>query len=885
MIAEAIRKLFGGEAPRAGEAGARLARPSRFGMGNVMRKNPAAEIQHVRARRSMSAAYGYAWVSDAACWDLLDEMAERDAIIGSCQKILLGTITSRGRTFEVQDKDAPQASESLDLVKSVLGDDAAHLVELIATRLIRHGVANIEQVWQVRESDGMLVPTGFFECHPGQFGYDQNLSLYMIGTGSDVLAPPFRFVHAYLPAPYQSGFGEAPAWPLRFEYAMKRDTRVSQLRNAELNGHPIIHGEVPADATDGQKLQADLLRALSAMDVDSQLVTARGEKVSVHQRAQSQGGQDIYNSPIDRGDLYIRLRMLGSELAAVTGANGSRALGEVHERTMVNLISPFANRITKAINEQVIMPLVRVNLGMNAPLPVLTIDTQVEADAVSVRETLRTAKETGVPVPVDAAREMLGIRAALPGEPLIGDSAQEQAGFAAKFATVEDAYAAYHDAVNMTASQLRRWAETECSRKASVSRAPIQRNLRLLSTPKSDWTDDDAADAMRTVSFVGRMRGAMGDPANTISEECPFTKAEVSLANWAWASPRIKRAMKFHASDVTPERYGKATNAGLRRMALEMGRRADAAKENAAAESAEDARPALVRVLSDTITRWRRRYPLPGQKLDRLAMGDISTRGLEPDRHMQRMVASMMILGSLERSELAGAVRESREQFRGGIEDIAPEFADAVAWMNSRGILSTAALEQAAKAFAQEYGIVPDVARQYLRERTLAMAGAANEGVAGQIQGLLSRAIDRGETAAEFLSGIDSVIDGGLPPGLDAYWNNVFRTEVANAYQSQQIQTEQDPDIRDYLWGYEYSNPRDGRSRPSHAALNGVQVELNGPAFTAIGRTPFGYQCRCSMVPLMLIDKNDIPYRTKKDAAALADGLARFGCDCAPLPE
>ena len=95
---------------------------------------------------------------------------------------------------------------------------------------------------------------------------------------------------------------------------------------------------------------------------------------------------------------------------------------------------------------------------------------------------------------------------------------------------IAEAYKAYHEAVNMSASELREWAATECSKAASVSREPIGRNVRLLDTPRDKWTAATATSAMKTVSFVARMKGNEQGP-----EVCGgWSKRDISLKNWAF---------------------------------------------------------------------------------------------------------------------------------------------------------------------------------------------------------------------------------------------------------------------------------------------------------------------------------------------------------------
>ena len=97
--------------------------------------------------------------------------------------------------------------------------------------------------------------------------------------------------------------------------------------------------------------------------------------------------------------------------------------------------------------------------------------------------------------------------------------------------TIDEIYAKYHDTVNMSYSELKTWSETECSKKASLDRSPITRNLNLLSKKKSDWGASEVKSANRTISFVSRMKGA--EQGKPVSDKCP-SKRDISLKNWAY---------------------------------------------------------------------------------------------------------------------------------------------------------------------------------------------------------------------------------------------------------------------------------------------------------------------------------------------------------------
>ena len=98
-------------------------------------------------------------------------------------------------------------------------------------------------------------------------------------------------------------------------------------------------------------------------------------------------------------------------------------------------------------------------------------------------------------------------------------------------------YERYHNAVNMTAAEMRRWSKDPCSQLASLDDGPVERNLHLLSTPRSSWGGKEVMWAKRTVSFVARMRGMRsGRPAGP---GCP-SKRDISLKNWAFDPDKAK---------------------------------------------------------------------------------------------------------------------------------------------------------------------------------------------------------------------------------------------------------------------------------------------------------------------------------------------------------
>lgn len=96
----------------------------------------------------------------------------------------------------------------------------------------------------------------------------------------------------------------------------------------------------------------------------------------------------------------------------------------------------------------------------------------------------------------------------------------------------DDIYRKYKKSVNMTFRQLLTWSKSDCSKKASINRNPIKRNLQLLKTPRTKWTMKHIRWANKTISFISRMKKVKaGKP---VSKKCPFSRKTISLMNWAY---------------------------------------------------------------------------------------------------------------------------------------------------------------------------------------------------------------------------------------------------------------------------------------------------------------------------------------------------------------
>ena len=100
----------------------------------------------------------------------------------------------------------------------------------------------------------------------------------------------------------------------------------------------------------------------------------------------------------------------------------------------------------------------------------------------------------------------------------------------------------FNDTVNMSASEIEDWGESECSDLASQKPQTVRnRVVNLLRTNKEDWGQKEFEDAGRVISFVNRMRGVTGGD-ETSQDNCP-TKKEIALRNWGYNTAKSEKSM------------------------------------------------------------------------------------------------------------------------------------------------------------------------------------------------------------------------------------------------------------------------------------------------------------------------------------------------------
>ncbi len=248
------------------------------------------------------------------------------------------------------------------------------------------------------------------------------------------------------------------------------------------------------------------------------------------------------------------------------------------------------------------------------------------------------------------------------------------------------------------------------------------------------------------------------------------------------------------------------------------------------------------------------------------SLASVSAGALEPlgiTRVIELGIASSRALALRNALDSAAKFAPSLGKIPDGAA-VAPIYEDAMSWMLGRKIATKQQVAELRDAVMAVEGMPGDIRRvtAAIREQAQAVAAATNENLGRIYAEHIAAAVNDGKTVGEFTEGLREALAKGEAPVPGAgYLENVYRTETAQAYQKQREAMWAGDDLDPYIGGFEFFNPNDDRSRPGHAALEGLVIRKGSAAHRALPPgPPFDFQCRCQMIAIMIADpqKNDV---------------------------
>jgi SPP1 gp7 family putative phage head morphogenesis protein len=138
------------------------------------------------------------------------------------------------------------------------------------------------------------------------------------------------------------------------------------------------------------------------------------------------------------------------------------------------------------------------------------------------------------------------------------------------------------------------------------------------------------------------------------------------------------------------------------------------------------------------------------------------------------------------------------------------------------------------------FDLIPRTAVEYLRKKSLTIAGIENDELLKAVQARLVLAAKEGKTYSEFETEVDQVFESfGVEPLRARHIQTVFRTNLYSAYSIGQL--EQVSLMKESFPLWRYVAVLDSATRPDHRALNGKIFRVGDGPYP-----PIDYNCRCS---------------------------------------
>ncbi len=156
--------------------------------------------------------------------------------------------------------------------------------------------------------------------------------------------------------------------------------------------------------------------------------------------------------------------------------------------------------------------------------------------------------------------------------------------------------------------------------------------------------------------------------------------------------------------------------------------------------------------------------------------------------------------------------------------------------------------DEAIRFFGDKVTLAPDKYRALTAEaraKAFTVAGVAKMDVLTDLYTGIDKAISEGTTFADFQKSVTGIMEKRGWTGMTPYrLDNVFRTNIQQAYQAGHFQKQMGLADRRPYW--QYVAVMDSRTRPAHARMNGKVMRYDDP-FWETSYPPNGFRCRCAV--------------------------------------
>ncbi len=136
------------------------------------------------------------------------------------------------------------------------------------------------------------------------------------------------------------------------------------------------------------------------------------------------------------------------------------------------------------------------------------------------------------------------------------------------------------------------------------------------------------------------------------------------------------------------------------------------------------------------------------------------------------------------------------------------------------------------------------------KTKAFIVSGYNNSEIIKKFMNELQNAIDNGTTLKDFQKNMNSFLENKGYEGITPYQaDNIFRTNIQTAYSVGHYTAMTDPEVKRLRPYWEYDAVNDGKTRPSHRAMDGLVYPADH-SFWDTYYPPNGFRCRCGVTTL-----------------------------------
>lgn len=398
-----------------------IARPSQTGLRSVWQWRPLASltpamVADILRRAAMGDAHDFLLAAD----DIREKDLHYRAVLQT------RTLSAAGLPIDVQPwDDSLAAQKAAELVQDALRNCDLYYLVVHLMDAVAKGYAVAEVVWET--SGSTWYPRAILPREAHWFTWDRDtgrLLRLVDGSADGAEIPPYRMiVHAPPVAagiPLLGGVARSALWAWVFKSYALRDWA----RFCELFGQPIRVGKYHRGASPEDV--AVLKQAAFGLGSDAAAVIPQEMALELIESGGKSASADLYHKLIDYLDRQVSKAVLGQTMTTDDGSSGSLAQARVHAEVRADILRADARSIAATLTRDLIAPIVRLNMGDDAPLPILTLCVEEPEDMAALADQVVKLSQAGMPIPQWWVRERFGIPEAAEGEPVLGAPALPQ---------------------------------------------------------------------------------------------------------------------------------------------------------------------------------------------------------------------------------------------------------------------------------------------------------------------------------------------------------------------------------------------------------------------------------------------------------------------------